>query len=95
MRKFLERGSVFKVQGIERALLRLTEDEGQLTRADRDAGIVVGERLEMRGNSEVGGTVSSVDLTQSPPLLSINGSQYTLSQVKAVGAGAASSSSGS
>jgi flagellar basal-body rod modification protein FlgD len=45
--------------------------------------------------SEVGGTVSSVDLTQSPPLLSINGSQYTLSQVKAVGAGAASSSSGS
>jgi flagellar basal-body rod modification protein FlgD len=42
--------------------------------------------------TEVGGTVSSVDLTQSPPLLSINGSQYTLSQVKAVGAGAASSS---
>ena len=46
-------------------------------------------------STEVGGTVSSVDLTQSPPLLSINGSQYTLSQVKAVGAGAASSSSGS
>jgi len=43
--------------------------------------------------TEVGGTVSSVDLTQSPPLLSINGSQYTLSQVKAVGAGAASSGS--
>jgi flagellar basal-body rod modification protein FlgD len=42
--------------------------------------------------TEVGGTVSSVDLTQSPPLLSINGSQYTLSQVKAVGPGAASSS---
>jgi flagellar basal-body rod modification protein FlgD len=46
-------------------------------------------------STEVGGTVSSVDLTQSPPLLSINGSQYTLSQVKAVGAGAATSSSGS
>jgi flagellar basal-body rod modification protein FlgD len=44
-------------------------------------------------STEVGGTVSSVDLTQSPPLLSINGSQYTLSQVKAVGAGAASSGS--
>ena len=43
--------------------------------------------------TEVGGTVSSVDLTQSPPLLSINGSQYTLSQVKAVGAGASSSGS--
>ena len=30
------------------------------------------------------GTVSSVDLTQSPPLLTINGQTYTVSQVKAI-----------
>jgi flagellar basal-body rod modification protein FlgD len=30
------------------------------------------------------GTVSSVDLTQSPPLLSINGQTYTVSQVRAI-----------
>ena len=35
--------------------------------------------------SQVGGTVSSVDLTQSPPLLTINGQTYTVSQVKAIG----------
>lgn len=44
--------------------------------------------------TQVGGTVSSVNLTQSPPLLTINGQSYTLSQVKAIGA-ASSSSSGS
>jgi len=38
--------------------------------------------------SQVGGTVSAVDLTQSPPLLSINGQSYTISQVKAIGAAA-------
>ena len=43
--------------------------------------------------TQVGGTVSSVDLTQSPPLLSTNGSTYTLSQVKAIGAAASSSGS--
>jgi flagellar basal-body rod modification protein FlgD len=43
--------------------------------------------------TQVGGIVSSVDLTQSPPLLSINGSTYTLSQVKAIGAGSSSSGS--
>jgi len=32
----------------------------------------------------VQGTVSSVDLTQSPPLLSINGQTYTVSQIKAI-----------
>jgi flagellar basal-body rod modification protein FlgD len=37
-------------------------------------------------SSQVGGTVSAVDLTQSPPLLSINGQSYTISQVKAIGA---------
>ena len=36
--------------------------------------------------TQVGGTVSAVDLTQSPPLLSINGQSYTISQVKAIGA---------
>src|SRR4051794_7280069 len=30
------------------------------------------------------GTVSSVDLTQSPPLLTINGQTYTVSQIKAI-----------
>lgn len=34
--------------------------------------------------AQVQGTVSSVDLTQSPPLLSIDGSSYTLSQVKSI-----------
>jgi len=37
-------------------------------------------------NTEVQGVVSSVDLTQSPPLLSINGQIYTISLVKAIGA---------
>jgi flagellar basal-body rod modification protein FlgD len=35
--------------------------------------------------TQVGGTVSSVDLTQSPPLLSINGQTYTVSQIKSIG----------
>jgi flagellar basal-body rod modification protein FlgD len=36
-------------------------------------------------SSQVGGIVSAVDLTQSPPLLSINGNSYTISQVRAIG----------
>jgi flagellar basal-body rod modification protein FlgD len=43
-------------------------------------------------SAQVQGTVSSVDLTQSPPLLTIDGQSYTLSQVKSV---VATSSSGS
>ena len=43
--------------------------------------------------TQVGGTVSAVDLTQSPPLLSINGQSYTISQIRAIGAPASSSSS--
>ncbi len=43
--------------------------------------------------AQVQGLVSSVDLTQSPPLLSIDGQSYTLSQVKSIVA--TSSSSGS
>ena len=35
--------------------------------------------------TQVGGTVSSVDLTQSPPLISINGQTYTVSQIKSIG----------
>ena len=35
--------------------------------------------------TQVGGTVSSVDLTQTPPLLTINGQSYTVSQVKSIG----------
>ncbi len=34
--------------------------------------------------TQVQGVVSSVDLTQSPPLLTINGTSYTLSQVKSI-----------
>jgi flagellar basal-body rod modification protein FlgD len=36
-------------------------------------------------STQVGGTVSSVDLTQTPPLLSINGQSYTISEVKRIG----------
>jgi flagellar basal-body rod modification protein FlgD len=39
----------------------------------------------------VGGAVSSVDLSQSPPMLTINGQNYTLSQVTAIGGSASSS----
>jgi flagellar basal-body rod modification protein FlgD len=46
-------------------------------------------------STQVGGVVSAVDLTQSPPLLSINGQSYTVSQVKAIGPPPASSSSSS
>ena len=34
--------------------------------------------------AQVQGLVSSVDLTQSPPLLTIDGASYTLSQVKSI-----------
>jgi len=34
---------------------------------------------------QVGGIVNSVDISQSPPLLSINGQSFTISQVKAIG----------
>ena len=43
----------------------------------------------------VGGPVDSVDLTQSPPLLSIMGQTYTMSQITAIGPAASSSSSSS
>jgi flagellar basal-body rod modification protein FlgD len=43
----------------------------------------------------VEGTVSSVDLTQSPPLLWINGQSYTLSQIQSIVAQTNSSSSSS
>jgi flagellar basal-body rod modification protein FlgD len=35
-------------------------------------------------STQIQGLVSSVDLTQSPPLLSINGQTYTVSQVKSI-----------
>ena len=35
--------------------------------------------------NEIKGTVSSVDLTQSPPLLTVGGQTYTVSQIKSVG----------
>src|SRR3954447_25143471 len=35
--------------------------------------------------TQVGGTVESVDLTKSPPLLFINGQNYTVNQVRAIG----------
>jgi flagellar basal-body rod modification protein FlgD len=35
-------------------------------------------------NTQTSGTVSSVDLTQTPPLLTINGQTYTIDQIKAV-----------
>jgi flagellar basal-body rod modification protein FlgD len=41
----------------------------------------------------VGGVVSSVDLTQSPPLLMIGGQTYTVSQVESIVAPSSGSSS--
>src|SRR5437762_5900791 len=35
-------------------------------------------------STQIQGTVSSVDLTQSPPLLTINGQTYTVSQIKSI-----------
>ena len=43
--------------------------------------------------TSIEGTVSSVDLSQSPPMLTINGQNYTLSQVTAIGGSSSSSSS--
>jgi flagellar basal-body rod modification protein FlgD len=34
--------------------------------------------------TKVQGVVSSIDLTLSPPLLSINGQTYTVSQIKSI-----------
>jgi flagellar basal-body rod modification protein FlgD len=35
-------------------------------------------------STQIQGVVSSVDLTQSPPLLSINGQNYTINQIKSI-----------
>ena len=35
-------------------------------------------------STSIQGVVSSVDLTQSPPLLSINGQTYTVNQIKSI-----------
>jgi flagellar basal-body rod modification protein FlgD len=35
-------------------------------------------------STQIQGVVSSVDLTQSPPLLSINGQTYTVNQIKSI-----------
>jgi flagellar basal-body rod modification protein FlgD len=35
-------------------------------------------------STQIQGVVNSVDLTQSPPLLSINGQNYTVSQIKSI-----------
>jgi flagellar basal-body rod modification protein FlgD len=45
--------------------------------------------------TSVGGVVSAVDLTQSPPLLTIGGQTYTLSQIQSIIASSTSSSSSS
>jgi flagellar basal-body rod modification protein FlgD len=41
------------------------------------------------------GTVNSVDLTQSPPLLWVNGQSFTLSQIQSIVNPTSSSGSGS
>jgi flagellar basal-body rod modification protein FlgD len=45
---------------------------------------VLDHSTELGIAAQVQGTVSSVDLTQSPPLLTIDGASYTLSQVKSI-----------
>jgi flagellar basal-body rod modification protein FlgD len=35
-------------------------------------------------STQIQGVVNSVDLTQSPPLLSINGQTYTVNQIKSI-----------
>jgi flagellar hook assembly protein FlgD len=35
-------------------------------------------------NTQIQGVVNSVDLTQSPPLLSINGQNYLVNQIKSI-----------
>ncbi|MGP8123443.1 MAG: flagellar hook assembly protein FlgD [Xanthobacteraceae bacterium] len=42
-------------------------------------------------STQIVGTVSSVDLTKSPPLLSVGGQSYTINQVQSVGTAASSS----
>jgi flagellar basal-body rod modification protein FlgD len=37
-------------------------------------------------STQIQGVVDSVDLTQSPPLLSINGQTYTITQIKSIAA---------
>jgi flagellar basal-body rod modification protein FlgD len=44
-------------------------------------------------STEVDGTIDSVDLTQTPPLLSVDGQTFTLNQIKRVMAPASASSS--
>jgi len=43
--------------------------------------------------TSVGGVVSSVNLTQSPPLLTIGGQTYTMSQIQSIIASSTSTSS--
>jgi flagellar basal-body rod modification protein FlgD len=50
----------------------------KLTATMTDGGNTAGVPIHIEG------TVSSIDLTQSPPLLSINGHTYTVSQIKRI-----------
>ena len=60
-------------------LLRLAIIDGDTREAHRHAnGQTVGVATRLQG------TVSSVDLTQTPPLLTINGQTYTVNQIKAI-----------
>jgi len=45
-------------------------------------------------STQIVGTVSSVDLTQNPPLLEVGGQSYTISQVQSVGVSSSTSGSG-
>ena len=38
----------------------------------------------MAVSTQIQGVVNSVDLTQQPPLLSINGQTYTVNQIKSI-----------
>jgi flagellar basal-body rod modification protein FlgD len=46
-------------------------------------------------STQIVGTVSSVDLTKTPPLLNVGGQSYTVNQVQTVGVASSSSSSSS
>ena len=55
---------------------------GWQVQADRNRNRCAGNSVAV--STQIQGVVNSVDLTQSPPLLSIGGQNYTVNQIKSI-----------
>ena len=68
VRDLFQRGAVVEAEGVEPVLLLLSEGQGESARAEGDGGVVIGERLDVGGESEIGGAMDDL-----PVLVAIDG----------------------